>query len=355
MKRTLNSFVHSQNLVLAIIVVVGTALLGVSSGGGFFNPISVTTFFLFLAVPILIGLAQMITLSVGQLNLAVGSIGGFASCFAGVIIADWGIPAWIGGLAAILVGALAGLANGLIVTVTRINGFIVTLATMTILLGMQYGLVGTRTISNTEWPELADLGKASILGVPVIFWIAILIAIVLSFCFSQTVTGRRLLASGGNPTAAGLAGISNDRSVIVAHTASGLLCGIAAFVTLASLSGVNQSIGGDWLLSSFAAPIIGGVSLVGGSVAVLGTVLAATIVRLVDSARAEFQLAPSWVNFVVGAVVLGTVALGRVREVRAARAATAPPPSGASVDTPLASDPPDGSRPLVDSRPGGDR
>ncbi|MDO9397324.1 MAG: ABC transporter permease [Herbiconiux sp.] len=358
MKRSLTSFVHSQNLVLALIVIVGTALLGVSSGGGFFGPISITTFFTFLAVPILIGLAQMITLAVGQLNLAVGSIGGFAACLAGVLIADLGVPPVLGGLAAVLVGAIAGLANGLLVVVTRINGFIVTLATMTILLGMQYGLVGTRTISNTSWPELAALGKAALLGVPVIFWIAVLIAVLLAFGFTQTVTGRRLLASGGNATAAQLAGVSNDRSVVVAHTASGLLCGIAAFVTLASLSGVNQSIGGDWLLSSFAAPIIGGVSLTGGSVAVLGTVLAATIVRLVDSARAEFQLAPSWVNFVVGAVVLGTVALGRVREVRAARAATAPPPGGASIGTPLATDPtepPAAPRPLVDSTPGGDR
>ncbi len=353
MKRWLNSFVHSQNLSLGIIVVVGVALLGVSSGGGFFDPISVTTFFTFLAVPILIGLAQMITLSVGQLNLAVGAIGGFASCFAGVIVADLGVPAWLGAIAAVLVGALAGLANGLLVVITRINGFIVTLATMTILLGLQYGLVGTRTISNSEWPSLAELGKASLLGIPVIFWIAVAVAIVLSFCFGHTVTGRRLLASGGNPVAAQLAGVSNDRSVVVAHAASGLLCGIAAFVTMASLSGVNQSVGGDWLLSSFAAPIIGGVSLTGGSVAVLGTVLAATIVRLVDSARAEFQLAPSWVNFVVGAVVLGTVALGRVREVRAARAATTPPPGGTSAGEPTEPAPLGGARILATARPGG--
>lgn len=316
-------FARSQNLTLLVIILLGTALLTVQSRGGFFDSISITTFFTFLAVPILIGLAQMITLSVGQLNLAVGSIGGFAACFAGVAIQNLGFPVWIGALSTILIGAVLGLVNGWLVVATRINGFIVTLATMTILSGGQYALVSTRTISSDHWPEISALGKSSVLGIPSIFLIAVTVAVLVSLFFGQTVSGRRLLASGDNAHAAGLAGISNDRSIVIAHGASGLLCGVAAFVTLASLAGVNQSVGGDWLLPSFAAPIIGGVALTGGSVAILGTVLAATVVRIVDTARAEFQLAPAWVNFVVGAVVLGTVALGRVREVRDARRAGA--------------------------------
>jgi ribose transport system permease protein len=320
-KRSLRGFVRSQNLTLAIIVTLGIILLGVKSQGGFFDPISTTTFFRFMAVPILIGLAQMITLAVGQLNLAVGSIGGFAACFAGVAISNLGVPVWIGALSTLVIGALVGLVNGWLVVATRINGFIVTLATMTILMGGQYALVGTRTISSSNWLAISELGTSSPLGIPSIFWIAVVVAIVVSLFFRQVVTGRRLLASGDNAHAAGLAGISNDRSIVVAHGLSGLLCGVAAFVTLASLSGVNQSVGGDWLLPSFAAPIIGGVSLTGGTVAILGTVLAATVVRIVDTARAEFQLAPAWVNFVIGAVVLGTVALGRIREVRDARRA----------------------------------
>jgi ribose transport system permease protein len=130
----------------------------------------------------------------------------------------------------------------------------------------------------------------------------------------RAIWGRQLLASGGNPLAARLSGISNNRSIVLAHCLSGLLIGVAAVVTLMSAPGVNQSIGGDWLLASFAAPIIGGVALAGGAVSVSGTVLAAFIVRLVDVARAQFSLNPSWVNFVVGAVVLGTVVLTHRRQ-----------------------------------------
>lgn len=316
MKLRLPTSVGSVYLVLIGTIILGAALLGLSSGGNFFGPVSMRTFFQFLAVPILIGLAQMITLAVGQLNLAVGAIGGVAACAAGVLVADFGLNPWLGALVCVVVGALAGLLNGVLVVVTKINGFIVTLATMTILGGVQYALVNTRTISSDNWAPVAALGKASVLGIPVIFLIAVAVAVLVGLFFKYTVTGRHLLASGDNELGATLAGISNNKSLAIAHGGSGLMAGIAGFVVFASLPGVNQSVGGDWLLSSFAAPIIGGVSLTGGTVAVFGTVLAAFVVRLVDSARAEFQLAPAWVNLVIGAVILTTVALGRLRDSR---------------------------------------
>ncbi|MFF8817473.1 ABC transporter permease [Leucobacter sp. NPDC015123] len=301
------------------VVVAGAAFLAFATAGQFFGPVSLTSFFRFVSVPILIGLAQMVTLCVGQLNLAVGAIGGVAACLSGVMITAWGVPAWIGALSAVLTGALLGLTNGLLVVGTRINGFIVTLAMSQILIGVQYALVGTSTISRKAWPEVAAFGRSDILGIPSIFVLTVLVAIAVAVFFSQTVTGRQLLASGGNPAGAQLAGISTDRSVITAHALSGLLCGVAAFVSFSFLPGVNTTVGGDWMLSSFAAPIIGGVALAGGSVAVLGTVFAAMIVRLVDSASPIFKFDAAAVNFVVGAVVLGTVALGRLREARAGK------------------------------------
>jgi ribose transport system permease protein len=84
---------------------------------------------------------------------------------------------------------------------------------------------------------------------------------------------------------------------------------------------VNTSIGDDLLLPSFAAPIIGGVALTGGAVSVLGTVLAAFLIRLVDVTQAQFDIDRRWVDLVVGVVVLGAVLIGRLREVVAARRA----------------------------------
>lgn len=311
--------ISANNVLLIGIVVVGAVVLGIATSGQFFAPVSLTSFFRFVSVPILIGLAQMITLCVGQLNLAVGAIGGVAACFTGVIITSWGVPPWIGAVLGVAAGAALGLANGLLVVGTRINGFIVTLAVSQILIGVQYALVGTRTLERSGWPDLAAFGRSEVLGIPTIFLLTLGIAAAVALYFAHSLSGRRLLASGGNPIAAQLAGISTDRAIVTAHTLSGLLCGVAALISVSFLPGVNTSVGGDWLLPSFAAPIIGGVALAGGSVAVLGTVLAAMVVRLVDAASPIFRFDAEAVNFVVGGVVLGTVALGKMREVHSAR------------------------------------
>jgi len=306
---------RSTEATLLAVVVIGFAALAVTSGGDLLRGPAIQTVLTYVAVPVLIGLAQMVVLAVGQMNLSVGALGGFTAVLMGSMMADVGWPAALAVLAGIALATAFGAVNGLLVVFTRINGFVVTLATMTVLIGLQYRVVGTRTIANYS-PGLKAVGAASVAYIPVILVVALLVAAAVAVFTRRTVPGRWLLASGGNPLAARLSGISNDRILVLAHTLSGLIIGIAAAVTVASAPGVNSSIGGDWLLPSFAAPIIGGVALTGGSVAVLGTVLAAFVVRLVDVARAQFSLDPSWVSLVVGVVVLGTVVLTQRRSRR---------------------------------------
>ncbi|WP_330280869.1 ABC transporter permease [Streptomyces sp. NBC_00588] len=309
----LRRFSRSTAMTLLCVTVAGYLALGAASSGEFLQGPSVRTFLQYLATPILIGLAQTTALCVGQLNLAVGALGGFTACLMGILMADAGVPAPIAVAAGVVVAALVGLVTGVFIVATRINGFIVTLGTMTILLGAQYRLAGTRTIDDYS-PTLRDLGRAAPLNLPLVFLTALVAAALLAAFMYGAIAGRRLLAAGGNPLAARLSGISTDRQIVLAHTLSGLLVGVAAVTATASLPGVNTSVGGDWLLPSFAAPIIGGVSLNGGSVAVFGTVLAAFVMRLIDAARAQFSLDPSWVNFLIGLVVLGTVVGGRIRQ-----------------------------------------
>ena len=196
---------------------------------------------------------------------------------------------------------------------TGINGFIVTLATMTIIEGLRYGVNGPDTFQGYS-PALRSVGRASVLGLPVLFLVALVVATAVAVFFARTVTGRQLLASGGSPFAARLSGISNDKAIVTAHALSGLLAGVAGVIVVSLSGSVNSSIGDDLLLPSFAAPIIGGVALTGGAVSVIGTCLAAFLVRLVDVMQAQFDINRRWIDVIVGAVVLGAVLLGTVRE-----------------------------------------
>lgn len=315
MNRAIRRFAGGGDATLLVIAVLGYVALAISSHGDLMSADSTRNLLQYLAVPILIGLAQASALMVGQLNLAIGAMGGFTAAVMGVLMTDYHVPTALVVPIGIAVSTALGLVNGALVVLTRFDGFIVTLATMTALTGGSYALLGTSVLGHYS-PGMRALGSAALGPVPVIFIVAVATSVLLALFLRNGIAGRRLLASGGNPVAARLSGISNDRSVIAAHTLSGLLIGIASVVMVASAPGVNTSLGNDWLLKSFAAPIIGGVALTGGSLAVLGTALAALIIRLVEIGQAQFSLDPNWVNFVVGTVVLGTVLIGRWRQRR---------------------------------------
>lgn len=304
------------NLTLPTILIIGYVILAADSGGTLLSKQALRGILAYLAVPVIIGLAQMVVLAIGQMNLAIGAMGGATCALMATLMADHQIPVALALIIGLIFATLLGAVNGILVVITRLNGFIITLGTMTILLGVQYRLVRSFTVDKYS-SALQEFGQQNIAGVPYLFIIAIAVAAVLSLYFAKTASGRNLLATGGNAVAARLSGISNVRSIIKAHLISGILVGVASGLSIASLSGINRSIGGDWLLPSFAAPIIGGVLLSGGTVAIFGTVMAAGVVRLVDVARAQYSLDPSWVNFVLGIIVLSTVALSEWRKRRA--------------------------------------
>jgi len=305
--------VRAPEFTLTCLALAGFVALAIGTHGNLLDAATLGAFFRFLAVPMVIGLAQMTVLGIGQMNLSVGVLTGFCAMAGAWLMVQAGWPAPLAVLVALLLGAVVGAINGLLVVLTRINAFIVTLATMTILDGLRYGIHGPDTFQGYS-PGLVRLGRASILGVPVVFLAAAVVAVAVGLFFARTVAGRHMLASGGSPFAARLSGVSNDRAILLAHTLSGLLAGVAAVLTLALSGSVNASIGDDLLLPSFAAPIIGGVALAGGVVAVFGTCLAAFLVRLVDVTQAQFNIDQSWVDLIVGAVVLGAVLVGAVRQ-----------------------------------------
>lgn len=305
--------IQGSDLTLTFAMLAGFIVLALSSAGAIFSQQGILSFLTYLSVPILIGLAQMAVVAIGQLNLAIGAMGGAVCALMAVMMADFGLPVWAALLLGLAAGAIIGAINGLLVVLTGLHGFIVTLGTMTILTGVQFALVRSFTID--AYPDaLKSFGRLNVVGVPFVFIGTIATAVVVWVFFTRTVQGRMILATGGSEVASRLSGISNARSTVIAYAVSGILTGIAAITSMTTLTGVNRSIGGDWLLPSFAAPIIAGVLLTGGSVAVYGTIIAACLLRIVDVARAQFLLDPSWTNFVIGAVVLSTVAVSEYRK-----------------------------------------
>ena len=134
---------------------------------------------------------------------------------------------------------------------------------------------------------------------------------------------RSILAVGGNAHAAELSGISAARVVIVAHALSGFLAAMAGVMLVARLQIGQPSIGDDWLILSFAAPIIGGAVLTGGRVSVAGTCCGVAIVAIITQVLVLFNIDPYLVQVVLGSLILWAVGVNRYREVRGQRRAAA--------------------------------
>lgn len=143
--------------------------------------------------------------------------------------------------------------------------------------------------------------------------VSIVLAILLWLFINWTVLGRQLLAVGGNPVAAELSGLPTRRVIITAHAISGFLAAVAGTLLMAQLGEGQPTIGATWILPSFAGPIIGGALLSGGSAPLVGTVFAVVLVSLIDDGLVLVNANPYWVQFLVGALILGGVLLGRVR------------------------------------------
>jgi ribose transport system permease protein len=125
-----------------------------------------------------------------------------------------------------------------------------------------------------------------------------------------------LLAVGASPTAAGLVGISVRNIVIGTHALSGLLAAVAGMMVVARLQIGQPTIGDDWLILSFAAPVIGGAVLAGGHVNVIGTLLGVTTIAIITQALVLFEIDPFIVQIFLGLLILWAVGINRLRDLR---------------------------------------
>ncbi|HEY5081630.1 MAG TPA: ABC transporter permease [Bauldia sp.] len=299
--------------LLAAIVIGSVALALVSPN--FLSEFNIYVLLRSLCVSLLVGFAQMVTLGVGQMNIAVGALGGLVAIAFGGMMEVYGVPIVVAVPLALLIGAAGGLLNGVLTVRTGINGFIITLATASAFTGIDFGI--TESIPFYKMPPaLVAFGDQHFGAIPALLVAPLIVAALLGLFFSRTVPGRQILAFGGNAQAAELSGIPRGRTVVLAHVLSGTLAAIAAVLAVAQLGSAQPTIGADWLLLSFAAPIIGGAALTGGYVSVLGTMFAVVLIALIQNGMVLAKVDPYWVQFLLGALILAAVWLNRWRAIR---------------------------------------
>lgn len=305
---------------------IGPALVSVFAIAviSFFQPSFLTSFNIFvllsaIAVNMLVALGQLVIIGIGQMNLALGSIGGLAAISFAAMMQVFGFPPVVAVVCGLLIGAVTGMASGLLIARTGISAFIITLAGLQIFKGINLGITEAQPFYGIP-QGVKDFGNFSVFGpVPWLVVPTVIASVAVWFLFARLRIGRTILALGGNRNAAELSGINVGATIMWAHALSGLLAAAAGMMLVARLQIGQPTIGDDWLISSFAAPVIGGAILAGGHISVPGTFFGVVIIAIITQALVLFAIDPFMVQIVLGSLILWAVGINRLREVRVAK------------------------------------
>lgn len=302
--------------LVSLVAIVAISLIQPS----FLSPFNILVLLSAISVNMLIALGQLVIIAVGQMNLALGAVGGLVAISFVGIMELYGVPPPIAVIAGLGIGAALGMASGFVIARTGISAFIITLAGLQIFKGINLGITKAQPFYGVP-DSVKDFGNLAIFG-PIPWLVApmVIASVFMWYLFNRLRIGRCILAVGGNRNAAELSGIDMHGTVIWAHAISGLLAAAAGMMLVARLQIGQPTIGDDWLISSFAAPVIGGAVLAGGHVSVAGTFFGVVIIAIITQALVLFAIDPFVVQIVLGGLILWAVGINRWRELRVAKA-----------------------------------
>lgn len=269
-----------------------------------------------IALSVFIAIPQAIVIATGGMNLSIGAIGGLAVVVAGHMFDKAGYPAVVVVPTALVLGVFLGLVNGVIIAKLKLNAFIVTLSTMFLFTGFVYGI--SKGYPYTGIPaSFTWLGRKGVpipgldYSAPYLLIVAIAVLLVIAYVLRYTVTGRQLLATGGNAEAARLSGIATDRIIILVHAASGFMAALAGVLSLSRIGSAQPNTGQNWMITSFAVAILGGTALTGGALTPLGLFMGAVVMVLIKNGLVLLEANVYYEQAFLGGIILVAVILDR--------------------------------------------
>ncbi|MEV4686427.1 ABC transporter permease [Microbacterium sp. LWH3-1.2] len=261
------------------------------------------------AVIALIAIAALFPLVCGYFDFSLGANAVMAQVVSAGLMSVFGLPLWLSILLALLLGTLVGVANGYFVTRLHMSPFVTTLGMAMLLAGVMSWFTGGRTFVSGIDPAIMKFGSTRLIGIPLVFYITLLVAAVAWYFFTHTPFGRSLYAIGSNATAAKLVGLPVAKNVWWSFIVAGFIAGGAGVLQLARVGSATASDGGTLLFPALAAVFLGATTIRPGFFNVWGTIIGAIFVSVSVSGLA-LSGASGWASNVFnGTALLAAVAL----------------------------------------------
>lgn len=276
-----------------------------------------------ISVNLCISIGMTMVILTGGIDLSVGSILAFTGAIAAGLIKNGieieGSNLFIGFtllgaiIVALIAGGILGWFNGFMITKFKVPPFVATLAMLTIARGLT--MLYTKGFPITQLGDNFDfIGTGWFLGVPMPVWISILVIVISIFFMNKTRTGRYIYAIGGNERAALLSGVKVNRVKVIVYIIAGVLSGVAGLLVTTRLDSAQPNAGIGYELDSIAAVVIGGTSLSGGKGSIIGTVIGASIIGVLNNGLVLLDVSPFWQQVIKGLVILLAVIIDRTQK-----------------------------------------
>ncbi|MFZ1871978.1 ABC transporter permease [Serratia sp. D1N4] len=264
-----------------------------------------------VSINAIIAVGMTCAILTGGIDLSVGPVMALSGSIAAGLMLG-GIPIPLAMVAALLIGALFGLANGACIAYLRMPPIIVTLASMGIARGLALLYTGGYPISGL--PEMFSFfGRGSLLGIQVPILIMAGVYVLAWLMLNHLPFGRYVYAIGGNEEAARLSGIRVSRYKVLVYVVSGVTAALAGLVLTSRLMSGQPNAGDGFELDAIAAVVLGGAAISGGRGAIIGTLVGAMMLGVLNNGLNLMSVSPYIQNVVKGGIILAAIYLSSSR------------------------------------------
>lgn len=263
---------------------------------------------------IIVSLGMALVIGTGGVDLSVGATMAISAAVLARLFSPssgFGLPLVVAVAVALLAGVLVGAVNGLVVAVGRVQPIVATLAMLVGGRGLALVITSGALVEMFS-PFFTTVRKAQFLTIPVVFWLAVLLAVVLAVVVRRTAFGYRVLAIGGNLPASRLAGVPVRRTLVGVYAISGFLAAVAGAILTMRLRAADPSyVGLNIELTAITAVVVGGSLLTGGKVRILGTVAGAVLIQLLENTLTAQNVTDSFARIIEALIIIAAVFIQR--------------------------------------------
>ncbi|MFV0503059.1 MAG: ABC transporter permease [Lachnospirales bacterium] len=290
--------------LLGIIITLGI-LVNVRSGGDFLTAKNIRDMMSETSILVILTMGMMMVILTSGIDLSIASIMALSGMVGTITLKNFGFNPFVIICLAIIIGALAGFINGIVISVFKVLPIIATLGTMNAFRGITYLVSGGSWVLQQNMTEsFMNVATGSLFGIDYLIWIAIFIILLTCYFLNCTRTGRKIYAIGNSEKSAIISGINVKKVITLTYILMGALAGLGGILYVCKYAAAQGETALGYEMNVIAACVLGGVSTIGGLGKVHGAVLGAILFGMLNNALPLLQISPFWQEGIRGTIIL---------------------------------------------------